>query len=388
MTSEKKIKFEYCEYNMFDGENFLESEKKNNEEMNENMDEHHNGGELITGAEAMKLLEFSRHKFDKAIQSDLIHVVISRGRKRYNYLELSEFMKTQVYIDMVNGTVDPRNKLNDLTGKEWLPATKSFFYQKGLGANHIEAQIEKLHPAPFSFQDILQLITFFTKQGMKVLEPFGGVGSTAKACAISNRFCTSIELSKKWHELSIKRLETEVGIGSSENHNFINGDSCNELAKLDTNSMDFMVTSPPYWGILNKQDQKVKKNRVANNLETKYSEDENDLGNIKDYNVFLDTLVNKIFLQCARIIKPGKYMAIIVSDFRDKSEFISFHSDLIYHLNKKMIPAGGVLKLQGTKILLQNHKSLLPYGYPFGYVENIHHQYVLIFKKEKVKGTK
>lgn len=57
-----------------------------------------------------------------------------------------------------------------------------------------------------------------------------------------------------------------------------------------------MVTSPPYWGILNKQDQKVKKNRVANNLETKYSESEKDLGNVENYDEFLEILVNKVFL--------------------------------------------------------------------------------------------
>ena len=216
-----------------------------------------------------------------------------------------------------------------------------------------------------------------------MLDPFGGVGSTAKACEVNGRICTSIELSERWHKLSIQRLETEVGAGASTHHKFINGDSSEELLKLETSSFDFAVTSPPYWGILNKQDQKVKKNRVANNLETKYSESDKDLGNIDNYEEFLDILVNKVFLQCARTLKYGKYMALVVSDFRDKSEYISFHSDLIQKLNKATIPEGGVLRLQGTKILLQNHKSLLPYGYPFAYVENIHHQYILIFKKEK-----
>ena len=42
-------------------------------------------------------------------------------------------------------------------------------------------------------------------------------------------------------------------------------------------------------------------------------------------------------------------MAIVVSDFRDKSEYISFHSDLIHELNKAGIPGGGILKLQGNK---------------------------------------
>ena len=31
-------------------------------------------------------------------------------------------------------------------------------------------------------------------------EGIGGVGSTAKACALSGRVCTSIELEKKWHD--------------------------------------------------------------------------------------------------------------------------------------------------------------------------------------------
>ena len=231
---------------------------------------------LISGNKAMQLLELSRHSFEKVVKEGLLTVIHEGGKKYYQIGEIETFMETDTYQELVNGVVDARNNLNDLTGKDWLPQTKSFFYQKGLGANHPEAQIEKLHPAPYSFQDIGQLVNFFTKQGMNVLDPFGGVGSTAKACEVNGRICTSIELSPVWHELSIKRLETEVGEGSSKKHHFINGDSCEELLKIASESMDFMVTSPPYWGILNKQDQKVKKNRVANNLETKYSESEKE----------------------------------------------------------------------------------------------------------------
>ena len=159
-------------------------------------------------------------------------------------------------------------------------------------------------------------------------------------------------------------------------------DTCATLPGLESNSVDFVVTSPPYWGILHKQDQKVLKDRVANNLDTKYSDDKKDLGNVADYNEFLDILCKKVFMECARLLRVGKYMAIIVSDFRDKGDFISFHSDLISRLNKQRVVGGGTLALQGTKILIQNHKSLHPYGYPFSYVENIHHQYVLIFRKK------
>lgn len=339
--------------------------------------------EQLSKNKAMQVCGLSRHTFDKLINNGELTLHENEyGKKYVSSEELGAFMETEKYNELLHGTVDERNKLNDLTGKDWLPETKSFFYQKGLGADSPEAQIEKQHPAPYSFQDIGKLVNFFTKKGMKVLDPFGGVGSTAKACEVNSRICTSIELSPKWHELSIKRLETETGEGTSKNHIFINGDSCEELKKLETNSFDFMVTSPPYWGILEKQDQKVKKKRVANNLATKYSDDNKDLGNVEDYNEFLDILVNNVFMECARVIKNGKYMAIVVSDFRDKSNFISFHSDLIQKMNNSSVTGGGILKLQGVKILIQNHKSLLPYGYPFAYVENIHHQYVLIFRKE------
>ncbi len=288
-------------------------------------------------------------------------------------------------VDDANRPVDPRNTLNDLIGSQWLPETKSFFYQKGLGAKHPHAQIERQHPAPYSYQDVAHLITFFTKKGMRVLDPFGGVGSTAKACEIEGRFCTSIELQEKWRDLSIERLEFEVGKGTSSKHEFILGDSRVELKKIPDRSFDFMITSPPYWSILNKKaDQKVIRDRVANNLATNYSDnDENDLANIDDYSEFLRILVDDIFLECGRILRPKKYMCLVVSDFRNKSEFISFHSDLIQALNKRETSDGYRITLQGVKALLQNHKSLLPYGYPFAYVENIHHQYVLIFRKDK-----
>jgi DNA modification methylase len=278
--------------------------------------------------------------------------------------------------------IDPRNALNELTGKEWLLETKSIINQKGLGANHPHAQIERLHPAPYSYQDISRLILFFTKSEALVLDPFGGIGSTAKACALHGRKCTSIELSPKWHELSIQRLETEVSEHSSKNHSFINADCIPTLKSFNDEIYDFIVTSPPYWAILNKRaDHKVKRHRIEQNLATNYSDNNNDLGNIEKYEDFLDTLVYKVFQECGRVLKEKKYMCIIVSDFRNKSEFISFHSDLIQRLSHLDVGNNCELTLQGVKILAQNHKSLLPYGYPFAYVENIHHQYVLIFRR-------
>ena len=278
--------------------------------------------------------------------------------------------------------VDKRNSLNDLNGTEWLPATKSYMYQKGLGSKHPHAQIERMHPAPYSFQDIEQLVTFFTKRGAHVLDPFGGVGSTAKACEVNGRICTSIELQEAWHELAIERLDTETTEGASKKHDFIQGDSRDVLKTFEDSTFDFMVTSPPYWSILNKKADHKVKDRVTNNLATNYSDgDLRDLGNIEDYDDFMKILVDDFFMESGRVLKRNGYMCLVVSDFRHKSKFISFHSDLIQAMNQKLTSDGYQMMLQGIKVLIQNHKSLLPYGYPFAYVENIHHQYILIFRK-------
>lgn len=283
------------------------------------------------------------------------------------------------------GKYDKRNKINDLTGKEWMPETKSFWYQKGLGKSHPHAQIEKQHPAPFSFQDISRLISFFTKMGDVVLDPFSGVGSTVKAAALNERKGVGIELSPKWSRLSLERFEIEVGEGTAKKHEIITGDSRVVLKSMERNSVDFVVTSPPYWSILNKKaDHKVKSERIANDLSTNYSDSDDDLGNIEEYLDFLNIMTEDIFLETGKIMRPQKYIAIIVSDFRHKSKFISFHSDLIQRLDNLNLGDGFEFTLQGVKVLLQNHKSLLPYGYPFAYVENIHHQYILIFRKTKV----
>lgn len=287
-------------------------------------------------------------------------------------------MSETLIDEPIISTVDKRNTLNDLTSTEWVQETKSFFYQKGLGAGSPEAKYEKMHPAPFSFTDITKLIKFFTKKNGKVLDPFSGVGSTIKACVELDREGFGIELSSKWCEITHARLLSESKINLDEKH-LICDDSRNVKKYFAKNSIDFIVTSPPYWNILEKKDHKAKE-RANEGHDTKYSENERDLGNIDNYEKFLDEL-SKIFMNCYDVLIPGKYMCVVVSDFRHKSDFYLFHSDLANKLTNKKSKKR--FHLKGMKVLVQNAKKLFPYGYPFSYVENIHHQYVIILQKPK-----
>lgn len=256
--------------------------------------------------------------------------------------------------------VDKRNHLNDLSAREWIQETKSFFFQKGLGRNSPEARYEKMHPAPFSFTDITKLIRFFTKKNGKVLDPFLGVGSTIKACLELEREGFGVDLSSKWCEVTRQRLLEESNYEINDEH-LICGDSRNLKEYFGKNFFDFIITSPPYWNILEKKDHKANK-RALNGQATKYSDNNLDLGNITDYHEFLEEL-SAIFLNCYNILKPRKYMNIIVSDFRHKSEFAAFHADLIAKLTNKKLKKH--FELKGIKILVQNAKKLYPYGYPF-----------------------
>lgn len=274
--------------------------------------------------------------------------------------------------------IDPRNVLNNLTSTEWIPETISVWTQRGLGAGHADAQIERQHPAPFSFTDVARLIRFFSKPGDLVLDPFAGIGSTLKACALEGRRGVGIELNPRYAQLTRERLKREVimDTGSIAEQNVREGDARIVLQTFDYESVDFIVTSPPYWNILHKEDHKVKQERKVHELDTRYSDDPRDLGNVKDYEAFLRELTS-ILAQCGTVLKRKKYMAIIVSDFRDKSKFIMFHADLAQSLEQHNFG------LRGIKVLYQRHKRIFPYGYPYAYVPNIHHQYILILQNER-----
>jgi DNA modification methylase len=278
--------------------------------------------------------------------------------------------------------VDPRNKLNDLTAKEWLPETVTVWRQKGLGKGHPDTAIERQHPAPFSFTDVSRLVRFFTKHGETVLDPFAGIGSTMKAAAVEGRSSISIELNPVYAQLCEDRLATEsFETMDGTSHSILQGDARDVLEKLEDASVSLCVTSPPYWNILHKEDHKVRQERTSQGLASRYSEDdERDLGNIQDYGEFLDELVS-IFGHCRRVISQKGHLAVVVGDFRHKSKYYMFHADLASRLED----IGYVLK--GITILYQPHKRVFPYGYPFAYVPNLHHQYILILQNSS-KGVR
>ena len=152
------------------------------------------------------------------------------------------------------------------------------------------------------------------------------------------------------------------------------GDAREILPTIPKGSVKLVVTSPPYWNILHKKDHKAKQERVGNGLDTQYSNDPADLGNIADYDEFVRELSATLALS-RTCLAEGGHMCLVVGDFRHKSNYYMFHSDIAREMQK----CGFTLK--GLKILYQRHKRVFPYGFPYSYVPNLHHQYIVILAK-------
>ncbi len=267
------------------------------------------------------------------------------------------------------GKVDPRNPLNDLTGEQWLYFTRSVIqtaYPHELGH-----ELRKAHGANKPPQLMRTLIEFFTKAGERVLDPFAGVGGSLIGASLAGRRATGIEVNPRWWDI-YRDVCREEGIEEQE---YLIGDALELLEGLE-GPFDMVATDPPY--NLNLERTMCDGKYPNPNRRTDYttfSEDPRDLSNLETYGDYLDAM-ERIFGQCRRLLRQGRYLVIIVRDAYQKGRYIMTHADLA----RRGEAAGLVLK--GETIWYQAGTRLRPYGYPFAYVPNIAHQHILVLRRE------
>lgn len=305
---------------------------------------------------------------------------MTKKRKRIPQAELGDYVegierkigkkigKHGIYLGE-RGTYDVRNQLNDLTGKEWVKSTRSWLIHNPEPRKGEEI----LHPAKFPESLIEKFILFFTKEGELVLDPMAGTGSTLVACDNTSRRGIGIELIKKWAEIAKKRTKQTI----------IQADAA-EMYKLNLPTVDFCITSPPYWNMLRKSRGHVRSPahiRKELELDVYYSENPNDIGNLEDYSDYLDALY-RVFEQVHQLLRNNGYLVIIAQNIRStEGEMVPVAWDIAKRLRNLYV-------LKQERIWCQNNKMLGIWGYPFTYVSNVHHHYCLVFEKDEKFRTK
>jgi len=263
-------------------------------------------------------------------------------------------------------------KMNNLDGKAWLQY--SFSIWRDIEKTNGERKLK--HPAMFPTQLTSRLIQIHTKnKGEIVLDPFLGSGSTVVSAYKLGRKGIGFELSKEYIELSESRIkETQLNLEQKPEDLIkpeIHNKTIFDIPKtLKENSVDLVITSPPYWDIL------TAKRSVDRKEIRKYSDSNEDLGNIADYNVFLDKL-KEAFTGVYKVLKKGKYCIVVVMDIRKKAKFYPFHMDVVNKMQEIGFELDDIVIWDRQK----EYNNMRPLGYPFVFRVNKVHEFILIFRK-------
>ena len=270
------------------------------------------------------------------------------------------------------------NRLNDLSPKEWLKFQKSWFIH-----NPPRRQKSVLrHPAKFPETLGMEFITFFTKRNEVVFDPMAGTGSTLVAALRCGRHAYGIELNPTYatiarQVISEEKQNLDLGVNDLQCELFTGDAAC--MAEIASSHqippIDYVFTSPPYWNMLHARGAATQKaRRNSQGLDVIYSDDPNDLGNIADYEPFIDRLVF-IYVNMRPLLRPGAYITIIVKNIKKGGRIYPLAWDLAQRL-------GNTYVLKDEKIWCQDNQHLSPYGLGNTWVSNTFHHYCLQFKNE------
>lgn len=273
------------------------------------------------------------------------------------------------------------NPLNNLSGGDWLNFTTSVFstFYTTNGKDSYAHDIRKIHPSPKPPQLMKEIIEFFTKENELVFDYFMGVGGSLLGAGLCNRKAIGIDLNEKYIE-AYKNAAKEIGVD-------IFSTKCGDCLEILNNEKEMnsllrdekislVLIDPPYANMMSKE-KTGGDIAVYGNKATPFTNDERDFGNLNQ-SVFFDSLKQSVELVFPYIKKHG-YIVIFIKDLQpNKKELNLLHADIIEKLNE--IPN---LNYKGLRIWADNSAKLFPYGYPFSFVANQIHQYILVFRKEK-----
>jgi tRNA G10 N-methylase Trm11 len=256
--------------------------------------------------------------------------------------------------------------------RDWIKFQKSWF------VHNPPRRENGVRPHPAKFPETLarEFIEFFTKRGQLVFDPMAGTGSTLLAALTAGRRAIGVELSPEFCQLATERVraeEEQLGLAPGTAR-VIEADA-RALDLLSLPPVDYCLTSPPYWDMLHRKGFETQRRREAEGLPLTYSDSPHDLGNIADYDQFVDQ-VCAIYESLHDLFRPGAYLTVVVKNVKKGPRMYPLAWDIGRRLAE-------TYTLKDERIWLQDNQPLAPYGMFNAWVSNTHHHYCLNFRKER-----
>lgn len=211
------------------------------------------------------------------------------------------------------------------------------------------------------------LVRFYTEEKDVILDPCAGHNSRMELCWRLNRYYVGLDISHNFMKLNLKIQDMlyEENNGSmlpiEAKIKLIEADSRDLLDYVPENSMDFCMTSPPFWFLED------------------YGSEPGQLGHAKDYGDFIYSL-GVIVKNCFKALKPGAFIAWEVNDFRVEGKWYPYHADGIrlfrdagFALHDILIVDYGSSFLSSFLSDVKHHRALPK-----------QHAYIIIGRKPKV----
>ena len=270
-------------------------------------------------------------------------------------------------------------RANELDGKTWTRHSISVW--RDIAKTREEQRLG--HPASFPVELVRRLIEcFLPPEGRLVLDPFAGSGSTLVAAQSMGKEAIGVELSPAFAAAARERLEAKAEganaggapatRGRRRGAKVICDDARHLLRHVAPDSVDLVITSPPYWDILTRR-------RSADGKAIRhYGPAPEDLGKVRDYERFLDEMAD-VFGQVYQVLRSGRYCVVVVMDVRKGPRFYPLHADLAARLVKLGFIHDDIIIWDRR----QEYNSLRPLGFPAVFRVNKVHEYVLVFQKPK-----
>ena len=270
------------------------------------------------------------------------------------------------------GFYSERNRLNDLTGKEWLYWTRSVI-NRPYPPDH-QHRLRRAHGGQKPPALCADLIRVFTKSGEAVLDPFMGVGGVLLGAELSDRDAVGVEINPEWIRLYRRVCDLE-GLCGRETHA---GDAQVVLASLSERRFQLLLTDVPYWQMETASRSSGSFKRVGQPATARRPTRLHAHSDIRYRNkeAWLAAM-GRIFAQAAALLETGRYLATFIGDMYVQGRYHCLSAELADTLST--IPG---LVWKANLIWYDVAKALHLYGYQYAYIPSMLHQNILVFRKE------